>query len=129
MAGMADPADTSIDDSWLENRYGNVLRRSGVLTVGDLLKLSAHDVVMIKNSGRKVLHHVRAALAARGMSLRDEVYSGEVRRARMSVPQTVGFKVSEPERILLEAAANAAKVPLSVWARETLIASARSKAV
>ena len=53
----------SIDELELSVRAYNCLRRAGINTIGDLLKMSADDLLRVRNLGRKTTEEVKNRLA------------------------------------------------------------------
>lgn len=68
---FANPAlDETIDDLELSVRASNILDSAGIKMVGDLVKLSERDLLRLRHCGRTSLREIVAALASRGLTLR-----------------------------------------------------------
>jgi DNA-directed RNA polymerase alpha subunit len=50
----------------------NTLRRNGILTVGDVMAMTARDITDLRSAGAGTLAEVRRALAAHGLGLARE---------------------------------------------------------
>lgn len=64
--------DTLIDDlqgEYLSIRAGNVLRRSGCRTIGDVTRKTYNDVITMRNMGRKSAEEIFAFLQKYGFTL------------------------------------------------------------
>ena len=73
----AAPPATEGDDRLIEEleigvRAYNCLKRAGIQTIGDLLQKSDSELKAIPNFGERSIDEVKEALAALGLSLRDE---------------------------------------------------------
>src|ERR687897_630613 len=71
------PAATEGDDRLIEEleigvRAYNCLKRAGIQTIGDLVQKSESELKAIPNFGERSIDEVKEALAALGLSLRDE---------------------------------------------------------
>mgnify|MGYP005851610699 CR=1 FL=1 len=77
-------ADERIEEMEFSVRTFNCLKRSNILTIGDLVQTNETELMQIKNFGNKSLNEVRTKLAHRGLALRGE-----------GVPQVVSDE-SEP---------------------------------
>jgi len=64
--------DTRLIYTALNTRTVKVLFSAGIKTVGDLINLTDYDVQCIKGVGVTTQRHIRAVLAANGMSLKKE---------------------------------------------------------
>jgi len=64
--------DTNLYCTDLNTRAIHVLFSAGIKTVGDLINLTEYDVQCIKGVGVTTQRHIRAVLAANGMSLKKE---------------------------------------------------------
>ena len=76
-AEAAPPAATEGDDRLIEEleigvRAYNCLKRAGIQTIGDLVQKSESELKAIPNFGERSIDEVKEALAALGLSLRDE---------------------------------------------------------
>jgi DNA-directed RNA polymerase subunit alpha len=76
-AAGAVPAPTEGDDRLIEEleigvRAYNCLKRAGIQTIGDLVQKSDSELKAIPNFGERSIDEVKEALAALGLSLRDE---------------------------------------------------------
>ena len=60
----------SIDELELSVRSYNCLKREGVETIRDLVKLSEQDLTNIRNFGVKSIEEIKDVLAEYGLSLR-----------------------------------------------------------
>jgi DNA-directed RNA polymerase subunit alpha len=73
----AAPPATEGDDRLIEEleigvRAYNCLKRAGIQTIGDLVQKSDSELKAIPNFGERSIDEVKEALAALGLSLRDE---------------------------------------------------------
>lgn len=64
--------DTTIEELELSVRSYNCLKRANIHAVGDMIKYSEHDIMNVRNFGRKSLDEIAEKLATLGLSLRKE---------------------------------------------------------
>lgn len=64
--------DTTIEELELSVRSYNCLKRANIQTVGEMIKYSEHDIMNVRNFGKKSLDEINEKLAALGLSLRKE---------------------------------------------------------
>ena len=57
------------------NRTENCLKRADILFLGQLLQMTAEDVIRIRNLGRRSLKEIRDTLHSMGLALKDEELS------------------------------------------------------
>lgn len=69
---LLEPVRTLVADSLLATKIINMLRRLGVMTVGDLIKKSRWDLFEERGFGRLALKDVERALGERGLHLLKE---------------------------------------------------------
>jgi DNA-directed RNA polymerase subunit alpha len=69
---QAPPATVPIQELELGAYAYGSLKRQGITTVDDLVKLSGADLLSLRNFGHQSLNDVRVALALRGLALRRE---------------------------------------------------------
>jgi len=60
-------SDTKIEQLDLSVRLFNSLKRSGITTVGELLKLSEEEVMRLRSLGRKSFKELKEKLAEHGL--------------------------------------------------------------
>lgn len=65
--------EMSVEDLELSARSSNCLRKAGIKTVGELLRLTETDLMNIKNFGSKSADEVKEKLAEYGLFLKGEV--------------------------------------------------------
>ncbi|MEW5932922.1 MAG: DNA-directed RNA polymerase subunit alpha [Bacillota bacterium] len=59
-----------IEELYLSVRSYNCLKRAGINTVGELVEKTDHDMIKVRNLGKKSLDEVREKLASLGLSFR-----------------------------------------------------------
>ena len=68
----ADPLDEELANIDMSVRTYNVLANTQIKTVGDLASYTFHDLMKVKNCGKKTINELERILQARGLSLRPE---------------------------------------------------------
>lgn len=69
---IAESLDLHIDELNLSVRMRKATTKLGVLTIRDLTRISAEDLMELQNFGRTSLNEMREKLAERGCKLRGE---------------------------------------------------------
>lgn len=68
----ANPDDVTIEKLNLSVRSYNCLSRVGVCTLADILSMSEHELLCVRNLGRKSFDEIASVIASLGYSLRQE---------------------------------------------------------
>lgn len=68
---MTDVLDTPLDQLDLSTRSINCFKNEGLITIGDVIKLSEAELLRFPNFGRKGLIEVNEILSSFGVNLRD----------------------------------------------------------
>lgn len=86
--------DTPVTDFELSVRARNCLKRVGVRTLGDLVKISEAELLSYKNFGETSLAEIKEMLSSKDLRLGQAVEGGGVRRATEKLEHVKG-KVSD----------------------------------
>jgi DNA-directed RNA polymerase alpha subunit len=79
---LVQPIDEALT---MSSRSHKMLRNAGILLVGELVQLSVHDVLMIRQIGRRSLMDIQGALSFYGLSLGSSIPDWNTRKAKSGV--------------------------------------------
>jgi DNA-directed RNA polymerase subunit alpha len=68
--------DQSIEEIGLQTRITNVLKRSGISTLGDLISKTREDILNVPSFGKKSLDELEEILHSKGYHLKSSNESG-----------------------------------------------------
>ncbi|HVL29690.1 MAG TPA: DNA-directed RNA polymerase subunit alpha C-terminal domain-containing protein, partial [Sphingomicrobium sp.] len=110
-------SNTPITDFELSTRARNALKKMGVRTVGDLLRISEAEMMAYKNLGETTLLEIRSVLAQRGLKL-GQALDRQRSAAREQVVQELAESGQEEKLDLLDRSVD--ELDLSVRAQKAL---------